>query len=163
DHAKAHELALRPQIFEGDRGFRLLYAGTMWDAAREPLERVFRAIAANRAAFRDVRFYFIGTGLAPNDPAPQIQPLAERYGIWGDIVVEHPRRIPYLDVLAHLEAADAVFIFGATLPHYTPSKLYQGILSAKPILAVLHEESTACTILEETRSGAVLRFGGADG
>jgi hypothetical protein len=163
DHAKARELALRPQIFQGERKFHVLYAGTMWDAAREPLERVFRAIAANRASFRDVRFFFVGTGFAPNDPKPQIQPLAEKYGIWGDIVVEHPRRIPYLDVLAHLEAADAVFIFGSTLPHYSPSKLYQGILSAKPILAVLHEESTACSIVEETRSGAVLRFGGADG
>jgi hypothetical protein len=161
DHVRAASLGLKPYLFDDDDKFRVVYAGSMWDSAEEPLDRVFRSIAANRALFKDVRFHFIGTGRAPTNPEPQIRPLAERYGIWGDIIVEHPRRIPYLDVLAHLEAANAVFIFGSTQPHYTPSKLYQGVLSKKPILAVLHQASTASTILEQTRAGLVLSFDGA--
>jgi hypothetical protein len=160
DHATAASLGLTPYLFDDNDKFRIVYAGSMWDSAEAPLERVFRSMAANRALFKNVRFHFIGTGRAPTKPEPQIRPLAERYGLWRDIVVEHPRRIPYLDVLAHLEAANAVFIFGSTEPHYTPSKLYQGVLSKKPILAVLHKESTASTILEQTRAGLVLPFDG---
>jgi hypothetical protein len=163
DHETARELQLGARLFDDDGKFRILYAGTMWPEAREPLDRIFRSMAANRDVFANARFYFIGTGVSPNNPEPQIRPLAERHGIGDDLVVEHPRRIPYLDVLSHLEAADALFIFGSTKPHYTPSKLYQAILAEKPILAVLHEQSTACTILRETNAGCVLAFNGAEG
>ncbi len=47
-------------------------------------------------------------------------------------------------------AADGVFILGSTEPHYTPSKPYQGVLSGKPILAVLHKESTAVNVIKES-------------
>ena len=163
DHSGAAALGLQPYLFSRDRKFRLVYAGTMWDAAEEPVDRIFRGIAANRELFGNVQFQFIGTGKSPNNPEPQIRPIAERHGIWGDIVLEHPRRIPYLDVLTHLEAASGVFIFGSVQPHYTPSKLYQGVLSKKPIFAVLHQASTASSILTSTRAGVVLPFDGAEG
>src|SRR6185312_11908473 len=83
-----------------------------------------------------------------------------RYGLWESVVTEHPTRIPYLDVLAHLESATAVFILGSTEPHYTPSKVYQGVLSKKPIFAVLHSESTACGVIRQTGAGRVLSFAG---
>jgi hypothetical protein len=60
----------------------------------------------------------------------------------------------------HLNAASAVFILGSTEPHYTPSKVYQGILSEKPILAILHKESTAVKVLKESGGGIVLEFDG---
>jgi hypothetical protein len=59
-----------------------------------------------------------------------------------------------------LTAVDAVFILGSTEPHYTPSKAYQGVLSGKPILAVLHSESTAVKVLEDSNAGMVLHFTG---
>ena len=90
-------------------------------------------------------------------------PIAERHGLWGDVVREHPARIPYLAVLAHLEAAEGVFIQGSTEPHYTPSKVYQGVLSEKPLLAVLHQSSTACDVIRSTGAGRVLAFDGVDG
>ncbi|HKO11601.1 MAG TPA: glycosyltransferase [Acidobacteriaceae bacterium] len=163
DHVKSREGSVRPYLFGDEKVFRMLYAGSMWDGAREPLDRVFRAIAANRRLFAGVRFHFVGTGLSPTNPAPQIKPIAERYGIWGDLVLEHPKRIPYTHVLAHLEAASGLFMFGSVMPHYTPSKLYQGVLAGKPIMAVLHEESTACAILRETGAGRVLAFAGTAG
>lgn len=162
DHTAARELALQPRLFKNDSRFRVTYAGTMWDAAQEPLDRIFRSISRDRNSFDDVVFHFIGTGASPTNPIPQIRPLAERHGIWGDIVVEHPQRIPYLDVLAHLEASDAVFIFGGTKAHYTPSKLYQGVLSGKPLLAVLHKDSPATSIIAETNAGRVLSFDGEE-
>jgi hypothetical protein len=62
--------------------------------------------------------------------------------------------------LVHLNAATGVFILGSTEPHYTPSKVYQGVLSEKPILAVLHKESTAVNVLRESGAGIVLDFNG---
>ncbi|MES1160551.1 MAG: hypothetical protein ABUM51_07330, partial [Bacteroidota bacterium] len=68
-----------------------------------------------------------------------------------------------LDVLAHLEAAQGVFILGSTEAHYTPSKVYQAVLSKKPILAVLHIKSSACSVIRLTRAGVVLAFEGEEG
>ena len=113
--------------------------------------------------FAGTTFHFIGTGKTADDAnGYNIKPLAEKYGLWNSVVFEYPQRIPYLDVLQHLHAADAVFILGSTEPHYTPSKMYQGILSEKPVLAILHTQSTAVKVLEESNGGMVFTFNGAD-
>lgn len=149
---------------KGGGRFRLVYAGALLPKAHAPLDAIFRSIAASKGDFEDVEFHFIGTGLRPDDPdSHTVRPHAERHGLWGTMVFEHPRRIPYLDVLIHLAAADAVFILGSTEPHYTPSKTYQAVLSGKPILAVLHGESTAVGILREAGAGEVIDFPGEAG
>lgn len=162
DHDRVRALGLRPYLFQREPDvFRLVYAGAMLPRAYAPLEAIFRAIAADRDRFANVRLQFIGTGRSPNDTnGHNVKPLAERHGLWGTVVHEHPARVPYLDVLAHLDAADAVFILGSTEPHYTPSKTYQGVLSGKPIFAVLHQASTACAVLRDTGAGRVLAFDG---
>ena len=135
----------------------------MLPKAYSPLEEVFKTIAAQKHNYNDVEFHFIGSGKSPNDlKGYNIKPLAEKYGLWQSIVFEYPARIPYLDVLVHLEVADAVFILGSTEPHYTPSKLYQGVLAGKPILAILHSASTAVQLLEQSNAGLVLSFNGEE-
>lgn len=164
DHRKVEEIGVEPWLFQRDGRFRLLYAGALLPQAVEPLHRVFRAIAARPDLFEGVEFFFVGTGSSPDDlEGHQVKPVAEQYGLWGTTVREHPARIPYLDVLAHLEAAQGVFILGSTEPHYTPSKAYQGVLSERPVLAVLHEASTACDVLRQTGAGRVLAFDGEAG
>jgi hypothetical protein len=64
--------------------------------------------------------------------------------------------------LVHLNAATAVFILGSTEPHYTPSKVYQAVLSQKPILAVLHTQSTAASLIHIAKAGLVITFDGAE-
>jgi hypothetical protein len=129
--------------------------------ALEPLRKLFAAINASKEQFRNVVFHFIGTGSSANDPESyRIKPVAEEFGIWDTIIKEYPARIPYLDVLVHLDAADGVFILGSTEAHYTPSKVYQAVLSSKPVLAVLHHQSSAAEILERTNAGLVLKFNG---
>jgi hypothetical protein len=162
DHSLADTLALEPYLFHDDPSdFRMLYAGAMLPRAYEPLERVFSSIAANQDVFRGVRIHFVGTGKSPNDrDGYNIRPVAEKYGLWGSVVTEHPARIPYLDVLTHLKHADAAFVLGSTEPHYTPSKVYQAVLSRKPIFAVLHSSSTAATVVRSTQAGHVLAFDG---
>jgi hypothetical protein len=165
DHAKVVELGLRPYLFGKRPGkIQLMYAGAMLPKAYGPLEAILKAMSRNRGAVDGLEIHFIGTGKRADDPEGyNIRPLAEKYGLWDTVIFEHPRRIPYLDVLVHLEAADGVFILGSTEPHYTPSKVYQGVLSGKPILAVLHRESTAVTVIRTANTGVVLDFDGENG
>lgn len=154
DHEKVKSLDVKPYLFAPNDKTQLVYAGAMLPKAYEPLEQIFAAMQAENALFNKLEIHFIGTGKTPDDPQGyNIKPLAEKYGLWNIIVFEHPRRIPYMDVLVHLDAADGVFILGSTEPHYTPSKVYQGVLSAKPIMAVLHKESSALQVLNKTNAG----------
>ena len=164
DHRGVQKMGIEPWLFQRDGRFRLLYAGALLPLAVEPLRRVFESVSKHREAFDDVELVFVGTGSSPDDEdGYQIRPIAEEYGLYGTLVREHPPRIPYLDVLAHLEASRGVFILGSTEPHYTPSKVYQGVLSERPVLAVLHEASTACEVIRETGTGRVLSFNGEEG
>ena len=161
DHQRVRELGIEPWLFERDDRFRLLYAGALLPNAFDPLDRVFAAIAEHRDTFEGLELFFVGTGSSPDDTEGyRVREIAERHGLWQNVVKEHPARIPYLAVLAHLDAASGVFIQGSTEPHYTPSKVYQGVLSGKPVLAVLHQESTACKVIQSTGAGRVLTFDG---
>jgi hypothetical protein len=160
DHEKIGELGLQPYLIpETSPKLRLAYAGAMLPKAYGPMEAMLRSMQANSTLFRDIEFHFIGTGKTPDDPEGfNIRPLAEKYGLWQTVIFEYPKRIPYLDVLIHLQAVDGVFVLGSIEPHYTPSKVYQGILSKKPILALLHEASTASQVVAASGAGVVLTF-----
>jgi hypothetical protein len=165
DHLKVKELNTGPYLFQKAKGkIQLVYAGAMLPKAYRPLEAIMQAISKAPSDFADLEIHFIGTGKTPNDPQGyNIRPMAEKYGLWENVIFEYPARIPYLDVLIHLDAASGVFILGSTEPHYTPSKVYQAVLSQKPVLAVLHAQSTACEVLRNTGAGLVLPFDGEEG
>ena len=162
DHAVVSSLNIEPYLFKkSSNKFLFVYAGAMLPKAYLPLENIFKAITANTELFTNTEFHFIGTGKSADDKnGYNIKSLAEKYGLYNIIVFEYPARIPYLDVLVHLNIADAVFILGSTEPHYTPSKVYQAVLSAKPIFAVLHQASSAVKVIENTNIGIVLKFNG---
>ena len=82
-------------------------------------------------------------------------PLAERAGV-SEMVSEHPHRIGYVDTLNHLERSSAVLVLGSTERHYTPSKVFQAMLSKRPVFAMLHAESTAVDMITRARAGRVL-------
>ena len=124
------------------------------------LERLLEALAILRESepkiIERVRIHFVGTGSSPDDPENcNVRPHIQRFGLerW---VYEYPKRISYVDVLNHLAHASAILILGSTEPHYTPSKVYQAVASRRPIFALLHEQSTAVTILRENRVGEVV-------
>ncbi len=162
DYDLLKQIAVKPYLFKKNNNvIQLVYAGAMLPKAYEPLEAIFKSIKAHPKIFSDVEFHFIGTGKTANDTEGfNIKPLAEKYELWQTNVYEYPKRIPYFDVLIHLLEADGVFILGSTESHYTPSKSYQGVLSGKPILAVLHKESAAVKVLKESGAAMVFDFDG---
>lgn len=160
DYELVEKMNISPYLFtKRENTIDFVYAGAMLPKAYEPLRAMFRSIKENKEIYKNTRFHFIGTGKTPNDTEGyNIRPIAEEFGLWNSIVFEYPQRFPYLDVLIHLKAADGIFILGSTEPHYTPSKVYQAVLSRKPILALLHEKSTACEVIERSGAGKVLSF-----
>jgi hypothetical protein len=161
DHELLAQLNIESYLFKKSGKLQIIYAGAMLPRAFGLLEAIFKSISFNRQQFDKVEFHFIGTGKTPNDAEGyNIRPVAEKYDLWQSIVFEYPKRIPYLDVLVHLNMADGVFILGSTELHYTPSKTYQGVLSKKPLLAILHNASTAVRVIRQSNAGLVLDFGG---
>jgi hypothetical protein len=62
-------------------------------------------------------------------------------------VVEIADRQPYLDVLGLLHQSHGVLIVGSSEASYTASKTFQAIYSLRPVLGLLHADSSAVAIL----------------
>jgi len=100
--------------------------------------------------------HFVGTGSSPDDPqGHRVLPRARAAGV-EQMVEEHPHRIGYVDTLNHLMHSSAVLVLGSTEPHYTPSKVFQAMLSDRPVFALLHRDSTAVTMIRAAHVGEVL-------
>ena len=145
-----------------DGNLHIVYAGAMLPRAYPVLEALLQAALLLRADYptlaQKLKFHFIGTGSHPADPDSfTVKPLVQRWGLL-DNFSETPKRIPYLDVLNHLKNAHAVLLLGSTEPHYTPSKVFQAVLSRRPVIALLNAKSTAVGILREANVGATVTF-----
>lgn len=150
-----------PFLFDPlDGNFHMIYAGAMLPKAYPVLERLFEAIVhlseTSPATVARLRLHFIGTGKHPDDPnGYNIKPLIDRYGL-SAYAEEKPTRVGYFDVLNHLQHASAILVVGSTEAHYTPSKIFQSIQSGRPVLALLHAESTAVDVLKKSRGGTAI-------
>jgi hypothetical protein len=147
----------------GDGLTHIVYAGALLPKAFEVLDRLLAGIAMMRATnpgqASRLRLHFVGTGVNEGDPGRghTVKPYIEKYGL-ADLVSELPSRIGYLDVLNHLRHATAILAIGSTEPHYAPSKIYQAFMSKRPLLALLHEKSTAVATVRASRAGQVITF-----
>jgi hypothetical protein len=150
-----------PFLFDpADGKFHMIYAGALLPAGIAVLDAFLAGLRALREAAPAVaarlRVHFVGTGSLPDDPnGHRVLPRARAAGV-VDMVDEHPHRIGYVDTLNHLEHCSAVLVLGSTERHYTPSKVFQAILSKRPVFAMLHAESTAIGMIETARAGRVL-------
>ncbi len=132
-----------------------IYAGAFLPNSRIFMEQMFCAIAGLREHGvwdEQIRMYFIGTG---SYPGKRISAYAQEAGI-SDIVSEDRSRYPFLHVLNFLSAADTVLVLGSTEKHYTASKVYQSLLSERPVWAIFHEESSAVKVMQECRADQYL-------
>ncbi len=132
-----------------------IYAGAFLPNAHYFIDELFKIIAAMRTLGKlnpRVRFYFAGTGKT------NLQSIADYASAHGlqDIVSEKRERIPYLEVLNNLSNAAGILTIGSTEMHYTASKIFQSILSKKPVFAVFHHQSSVIDILKETNAGSYL-------
>jgi hypothetical protein len=159
DHEEARKgmAGFRP-VFPQDGKINLIYAGALLPRAHQNLRLFLQALLLlekDPAWKGKVRVTFIGTGPDPKRPdLHTIRWIAEEIGA-GGLVTEVPGRLPYLDVLRNLEAADGILVIGSEEAHYSPSKIYQSMLSGKPILGLMHPESLATRTVRELGAGVV--------
>jgi Glycosyl transferase 4-like domain len=144
---------------------RGVYVGRGGPDMATALQILFRALASGRAQhprLAGTRLSFIGTDYAPDGRArPTIKPVAESEGI-GSHVIESTARVPYLDALRSLCAADFLVLTGSDDSQYSPSKIYPYILAGRPIVAVVHERSPIVDLIRRTRAGIVVTFKNRD-
>jgi hypothetical protein len=151
-----------PLFTAGDGLFHIGYVGRGGPDMIAALRAVFTAVRDEREQlpdlYRRLRMHFVGTTYAPNAAGKyQVAPIAKECGI-EDIVEENPGRVQHLDAIQILLDSDALLVLGSELPHYTASKLFPYILAAKPLLAVLHKESSGVRLLDETGAGKAITF-----
>jgi hypothetical protein len=159
--------ALHRPIFlfqPGDGKFHMIYAGALLPAGIVVLDAFLAGLKALRDSAPEIaarlRVHFVGTGTSPDDPnGHRVLPRARQAGV-AEMVDEHPHRIGYVDTLNHLEQSSAVLVLGSTEQHYTPSKVFQALLSKRPVFAMLHAESTAVGMIHDARAGRVLTLTG---
>jgi hypothetical protein len=96
--------------------------------------------------------YFLGTGTYSGK---QIKTYAREYGI-SHIVKEINERFPFLHVLYFLNQAKGVMVLGSTERHYTASKIFQSLLSLRPLFAIFHQSSSAVEILRNCQADKYL-------
>lgn len=132
-----------------------IYAGAFLPNAHYFINELFKTISILRQEGKlnpKIRFYFAGTG---NTNLKSIADYAISNGL-EDIVFEKKERIPYLEVLHNLSKATGVLAIGSTEMHYTASKIFQAILSKRPVFSVFHHQSTVVDILRETNTATYL-------
>lgn len=153
-------------VFDPSDGLlHLSYVGRggvdMLPALRAVFQGVITGLERWPDLFRRLRLHFVGTTYAYKAEGQyQVLALARELHL-GQYVHEHPGRVPYLTAMQIMLDSHALLIVGSELPHYTASKVFPYIVSARPLLAVFHERSSAVQILRETNAGTVVTFGGS--
>lgn len=161
DYALVRSLRRPPSLFDaGDGRFHMIYAGALLPAGFVVLDRFLDGLRILREQAPQVAarlaVHFVGTGSSPDDAqGHRVLPRARAAGV-EEMVDEHPHRIGYVDTLNHLMHSSAVLVLGSTEPHYTPSKVFQAMLSERPVFALLHRDSTALGMIRSARVGEVL-------
>ena len=131
----------------------LVYAGAILPRAHGTLRTLLAAgrrwtESGDLLAAR-IRLLFVGTGSRPTDPTSGVVgPIARECGVDG-MVVEVAERQPFMDVLHLLHQCQGVLILGSSEQHYSASKSFQALMSRRPILGLMHAESSAAEILRD--------------
>lgn len=161
DYDLVRRLGRPPFLFDpADGRFHMIYAGALLPAGLVVLDAFLAGLHRLRQTVPSLalrlRVHFVGTGSSPDDPnGHRVLPRARAAGV-EEMVDEHPHRIGYVDTLNHLMHSSAVLVLGSTEPHYTPSKVFQAMLSERPVFALLHGDSTAVGMIRSAHVGEVL-------
>lgn len=115
-----------------------------------------KGLAEQPELFSKINMHFIGTSYAPKGKGvPTIKPLADELGL-AQFVAEYTDRIGFYESIKTLKNADGLIIIGSDHAAYTASKLYPYILAEKPLVAILHAQSSACKIIIDCNVGQLI-------
>jgi hypothetical protein len=142
-----------------DGMLHLLYAGVCIPGMYPALRCLFGGLRERKPELAArVRLHFVGTSYAPGKAEKRAEPMAAEFGV-ADMVTEVTGRVAYLEALQMLLDATGLLIIGTNEAHYTASKIYPYALAGRPILAILHEGSSAVEALKAMGGAHILTFG----
>lgn len=120
----------------------LVYAGAFLPNSRFFVQMLFRGISElikENKWDETIHLFFLGTG---SYQGKTIMDYGRENGIENSIHEDRERH-SYLCILNYLSNSFGTMVIGSTEKHYTPSKVFQAVLSERPVLAILHESSSA--------------------
>lgn len=132
-----------------------VYAGAFLPQSHYFIRTLFRFLSKflqDKTIDEQTHFYFIGTGYSKLN---SINDYAVDAGVSHN-VTEIRERISYLEILQCLSTAKGVLAIGSTESHYTASKIFQSVLSEKPVFPVFHKESSVVEILKKAKADPYL-------
>jgi hypothetical protein len=143
----------------------LCYVGTFLPRASEVVRVLFRAARClrerNPELARRLNFVFVGTSNQPKTAGGEenyrVTPIAIEEGV-GDLLIEFPERVPFLEALSINANAHALLLLGSDEPHYTASKIYPALMSGRPWISIFHERSSSHRILRAAGGGLAFAF-----
>lgn len=140
----------------------LVYAGAILPRAHDTLRTLLSScrkwIESGDLVAKSVTLLFVGTGSRPTDTNSGIvAPIAKECGA-EQFVVEIADRQPFLDVLHLLHQCHGVLILGSSERHYSASKSFQALMSRRPVLGLMHAESTAVGFLRDQPGVSVVTY-----
>jgi hypothetical protein len=152
----------QPHFNKSDGRSHWVYVGAAGAVMGTALRGFFAALREWVDTHPDMRrrivVHFIGTSYAqPGSERPSVAPLAKAAGV-GDMVAEHPARVPYFEALRCMTDADALIVPGSDDPGYAPSKIHNCLLARRPLLAILHKDGPAASAVSLLRGGVVAPF-----
>lgn len=133
----------------------LIYAGAFLPKSHLFIKLLFQTVAELRRKGEldpNISLFFLGTGFYQGIG---IMDYAKEAGI-EDIVTEKKERLSYLQILFLLKEAFGIMVIGSTEKHYSASKVFQSLLSLKPVFSIFHRESEAASILENVNASQFL-------
>lgn len=133
----------------------MVYAGAFLPHSHLFMELLFKSIRKLKSEGKwnqNIHLYFLGTGVYPGKT---ITGYAQENKI-SDSIHEISQRFPFLHVLNFLAASSGVMVIGSTEKHYTASKIFQSLLSGRPLFAIFHKESSVVSILKQAEASTFL-------
>lgn len=156
DYELVQKKNIQPQIIQlGEGKINVVYVGAVTRFFLPLLNAFFKAFSNSSIDKDRYHFYFIGTNYAINQNNKPVEELATSLGM-KDYVTEYPQRIPYFSALATLVHANILFIPGSVDADYNASKVYNNILSGRPIFSIFNSKSLVKKVIEESEAGVVV-------
>lgn len=141
----------------------IVYVGRGGHDLKPALTLLFHALKCglneNPNRFNSVQLHLIGTSYAASGIGePTFSALINEFEL-QHLAYEITDRIPFYRTINTLIAADLLFIPGPDQPAYTASKLFPYLMAQKPILAIMHTQSSALQILKSCNHACILNHG----
>ena len=156
DYELVKKKNIAPAVIQKQEGkVNVVYIGAVTKFFLPLLEAFFKAFHQSGIDKEKYHFYFIGTNYATGVQEKPVEQLAIACGMKSH-VTEIPNRIPYFSALSTLSHSDILFIPGSTDADYNASKVYNNILSGRPIFSIFHERSLVKKVIEESNAGVVV-------